>query len=386
MDLMKKSIEVLKCLQLKNGGILATPLSGAYPYVYTRDGVMITKAFNRLNLTDKSEKFYYFLKNYARLKYFREAFQRYTEGGYPSVTRKHQHDNTALLIHGIYDTYIHSGNKRFLRDMWPVINIGVDFIISHLRNPCKLVETDTSIHEFYRLEHGYEIWVNSASCRALYDATEMAKVLNSQKAKKWQRKAEELNKSIKEKLFNKKTGLYMKSLTIRDEPDMSQLSPFYFDIDDSKDILRKTLAYLRKHLWYSTIGGYRRFRKFCIVRDWHWYTGGSGSWVNLTLWAATFHKKLGNKKEHTECIKFIEKTAARTEGLLPEHVAPKKEFELWKKNEIEFNKRVVNGMREAETLNEKFKKKFKEDIVYWATPLGWAHAEYILYKKGHNGL
>ena len=57
IDLFKKSVNVIKSLQLKNGGILATPLKGAYPYVYTRDAVIATKALNAAGLSENSEKF-----------------------------------------------------------------------------------------------------------------------------------------------------------------------------------------------------------------------------------------------------------------------------------------------------------------------------------------
>ncbi len=65
MNLKKKSIQVIKELQLKNGGILATPSDGAYPYDYIRDGVIMTKALNFVGLTKNSEKFYRFVNKFA---------------------------------------------------------------------------------------------------------------------------------------------------------------------------------------------------------------------------------------------------------------------------------------------------------------------------------
>ena len=128
MDLIKKSVNVLKSMQLSNGGILATPVDGAYPYVYIRDAVIISKAFNRVGLFKNSEKFYSFVKRFSKLENYGEIFHRYNKQGLPSVSRKHQHDNIGLVLHGIYDTYKFNKDKSFLQEMWPVINDVVGLI------------------------------------------------------------------------------------------------------------------------------------------------------------------------------------------------------------------------------------------------------------------
>jgi len=376
MNEIKKSIKILKNLQVKSGGILATPIKGAYPYVYTRDAVIITKALNKIGLTKKSEKFYYFMKKYLKLKIYKEVFQRYTHNGYPSVTRRNENDNEGLLLHGIYHTFLHNKKETFLQNMWPLTKETANLLITYSKSG--LVKTERSIHEFDKLEKGYEIWANSAACRGLKDAAKIAKILNHKDlAKKWETKSKEILKNINKKLFNKKLGIYIKNTKYKESPDISQLSPFYFNIVNSKPILRKTLSFLHKHLWNEEIGGFRRFRKFEIVDDWHWYTGGSGSWIVLTCWAAKFYKKIGDKKNYNECIKWIKEISKKSRGLLPEHISTKEEYDDWKTNEIEFNTRIINETKKAEKTIRKFKNR---KIVYWANPLGWSHAEYILLK------
>ena len=141
------------------------------------------------------------------------------------------------------------------------------------------------------------------------------------------------------------------------------------------------MKYLKENLWVTDFKGFRRFKKQLNVKDWHWYTGGSGVWIAFTLWGARFYNKLGDRKNEQECLTLIEKISARTNGLLPEHVAMRDEYDQWKNNEIEFNDRIFNGMKETEKLNIRIKQKFSEDVVYWALPLGWSHAEYLLYKS-----
>ena len=379
MDLIKKSVGVIEESQLENGGILATPKKSAYPYVYPRDAVIMTKALNSVGKYKLSEKFYYFMKKISKVDMYKEIFHRYNGNGWPFVTRKDESDNEGLLLHGIYDTYLHGKREVFLENMWSFIEKVVRLILSYSKTG--LLKTERSIHEFFRLEHGYEIWSNCAGWRALKDSSEIAKILgHTQEGKKWTEKAIQLEKNIKNKLFNKRKGIYIKRIGLRDIPDISQLSPFYFGLDNSKKTLGKTMRYLREHLWNKEIGGFRRFRKFDIVEDWHWYTGGSGSWCAFTAWGARFYKQLGDKKHYNECINWLKKIASRTEGLLPEHIATISEYEDWKNHEIEFNQRLIDGAREAEKTSKRFKGKDK-NIIYWALPLGWAHAEYILIHK-----
>ncbi len=68
MNPAKKSVEIIKKLQTKQGGILATFENDAYPYVYPRDGVIMTKALNLHSEYKHSKKFY--LSKVA----FREGF------------------------------------------------------------------------------------------------------------------------------------------------------------------------------------------------------------------------------------------------------------------------------------------------------------------------
>ena len=96
MNLTNKSIKVIKNLQLENGGILATSKNGAYPYVYVRDGVIMTKALNRMGLSKKSEKFYYFINKFSKVDNYKEIFHRYNANGLPCVTRKNENDKERI--------------------------------------------------------------------------------------------------------------------------------------------------------------------------------------------------------------------------------------------------------------------------------------------------
>ena len=161
-------------------------------------------------------------------------------------------------------------------------------------------------------------------------------------------------------------------------PDISQLAPFYFHITDDKRTLKKTLDYLKKHIWDEEVGGFRRFRKFEVCDNWHWYTGGSGSWCALTIMAVRFYKEIKEKKSYKQCLDWIKDISKLSNNLLPEHIATKEEYNDWKANEIEINSIILNETKKAENNIKKYKGK---KIILWANPLGWSHAEYILLKS-----
>ncbi|GAI92584.1 unnamed protein product, partial [marine sediment metagenome] len=54
--LYQKSVEILKKVQLKNGGCLATPKGTRYPYIYPRDHAIIILGFLSAGLNQRAKK------------------------------------------------------------------------------------------------------------------------------------------------------------------------------------------------------------------------------------------------------------------------------------------------------------------------------------------
>jgi len=375
MNPAKKSVEVIKKLQTRQGGLLATFENDAYPYVYPRDGVIMTKALNLHSEYKRSKKFYYFLRDVVKNG---EVLQRYHKNGLPFVSEKGEHDCPGLVLHGMCDTFLRSGDEEFIRELFPFAASCAAFIKRRIGGN-GLLRTERSIHEFYRLENGYEIWANCAAARGLLDASEIAKALGKErKAKEWERAGENLRRNIKSKLYDAELGIFIKTITnagVRlTSPDISMLSPFYFEIINSKQVLSRTLKFLRKTIWDKNLGGFKRFRKFEICKDWHWYTGGDGPWF-LTMWAARFYRQLGDEKGFEECADWVDRVTS-PEGFIPEHIALEKDYFEWKENEIEFSERIIRGMRRAESF-----KSSVEGTICWAVPLGWAQAEHVLLEE-----
>ena len=374
----RKSIEIICGLQETDGGILATRKGDAYPFVYPRDASFMTMALNMHGLHDRSMRFYHYLNGVRRPS--GEVYQRYNSGE-PYVSRKREADVTPIVIQGICDTYNASRDRAFLEDMWELVAQGAEFVMAGVDPDARLVQTNCSIHENQTLEEGFEIWANSASVRGMVDASSIASALGRREyAEKWLVAARELWTAIFERLFEPATGLFLKNLRADggrvEAPDVAQLAPFYFGLCQDSKILGRTLDHLTKNLWNTEVGGVNRFRDFEVVKDWHWYTGGTGaSWPLFTLWVAKFHNILGNTDSMERCLRFV-KDASTKEMEIPEKVAPLAGYREWRENETEFNERVRNGVLRAE----------KNEIsipgyVAWACPLGWSQAEFVMLRR-----
>jgi len=373
-EFTKKSIEIICGLQEEDGGILATRRDDAYPFVYPRDASIMTIALNMHGFHDRSMKFYRYLSKVRRPN--GEVYQRYNRG-MPYVTRRREADVTPIAIQGIYDTYRSSGDLGFLESVWELVGEGANFVTAGIDTNTGLVQTNCSVHENQSLEEGFEIWANSASVKGLLDASVMASNLGHREiAREWSAEARRLWSRIIERLFDQKSGLFLKNLradgTIVEAPDVAQLAPFYFGLCQDKEMLKGTLRHLMETLWNAKIGGLNRFRDFEVVKDWHWYTGGTGaSWPLFTLWMARFYQRLGDAESIERCLRFV-RAASTPEMEIPEKVAPTRGYLEWKENETEYNERVTNGINKAERTSLS-----TPGYVAWACPLGWSHAEYL---------
>ena len=381
--LLDKSLAVILALQEEDGGILATPLDDVYPYVYPRDAAVMTMAMNALGEYERSKKFYRFLNRVRRPQ--GEFYQRYN-GGMPYVSNEHELDVTPLVLSGIYHTYGKSGDGPFLEEMWGLVQECAAFIQTAIDEHVGLVYTTNSIHENRKLEEGFEIWVNSAAVKGLLDASRIADALGREDLREaWESSSRRLFAKVVEALYDEEEGTFVKVMRRSGEkvaaPDMSQLAPYYFGVYRDDAALERTLERLRGALWNKSIGGFNRFRDFEVVDDWHWYTGGtSAAWPFFTLWAARYYKDLGIREGEDSCLAFLDSVV--TEDLLiPEKVAPVEGYGEWKANELKFAHRTMNGVRKIESNAHRIK---APGHVCWACPLGWAHAEYILFEMGER--
>ena len=129
-----KSVGVLKQVQLKNGGCLATPKGERYPYIYPRDHAMIILGFLSANLTKRAKKGLDFILGCQSES---GAFpQRIDTEGNDASYKPVQIDGTGLVLHAFSEYIRHVQDFGFAKDYWENIRRAVKYIIS--RNMGKL--------------------------------------------------------------------------------------------------------------------------------------------------------------------------------------------------------------------------------------------------------
>jgi len=369
-ELYWKSIEVLKKLQLSNGAILASPPNSRYPYIYPRDHAICILGLIDAGLFKRAKKGLSFILKAQKGKGFFP--QRLDRKGKNKSYKPAQLDNTALVLYAFAKYVKESGDKKFLKENLIKIEKSMKYLKSQFNKKFGLFFTLNSIHEFPPYETGLEIWSNTICYAALKELQGLGFNFNLDK----------LKKSIEKYFWN--GDYFIKNIRLGDSSsvakdiDASSYAIADFNVlSDSNKKIASSVREMEKELWHPRLGGICRYKKY-IGRN----NGGYGPWPHFTLMLARHWIKLGNKRKADMYLNWIFKIAYN--GLLPEHIAEKDEFEEWvgeyKKAGLlrKDRKIMLKNIRKSEM----FKKK---GLAYSVLPLAWPHAEFIrtwnLYKE-----
>jgi len=378
--LYKNSIRILKEIQLKNGGCLATPRGERYPYIYPRDHSLSILAFLSVNATDNARKAMKFIfKEQLRSGAFP---QRYDMKGRDASYKPIQIDGTGLILYAFTRYVNQTKDYDFARKNWKKVKKSVNYIIDNIYHEKGLVFTPNSIHEFPPTEEGLEIWANCACYAALRELSRLAEKLKLEN-KGWERHARSIRASILKYMWNSRIKSFIKNIRIREsssvklEPDIAQYAVAYFGILPDKDKrVKSTVKRIEKELWNKDLGGICRYPK----REGR-HNGGYGPWPQYTLMICKHYINLGNKKKADKYLKWVLNVAHNYE--LPEHISTKREFEEYVTDFKESG--ILRKDRMIMIRNARRHPMFKKGTAYITPILSWPHAEFIitwnLYKK-----
>jgi len=378
--LYKNSIKILKKIQLKNGGCLATLRGERYPYVYPRDHSFCVLAFLSSGLTKNAKRA---LKFVLREQLKSGAFpQRYDTEGRDASYKPIQIDGTGLILRSFAEYAKQTQDFDFVRKNWRKIRKAVKYIINSIYNEKNLIFTPNSIHEFPPTEEGLEIWANCSCCAALRDMNELAEKIELPHGR-WGEYSEIIKESVLKYMWNSRVKSFVKNIRVREsssvkvEPDVSQYAVAYFGLLTDKDVrVKSTVRRIEKELWDNNLGGVCRYPK----REGR-HNGGYGPWPHFTLMICGHYINLGNRKIADKYLNWILKVAYKHE--LPEHISTKKEFEEYV---TDFREAGIFRKDRLIMINHARKHPmFRKGIAYITLPLSWPHAEFIrvwnLYKK-----
>ncbi len=332
MQIYKRSILLFPVLtNYSTGGISAgvevdeeQTKCGRYAYCWPRDAVFITKALDEIGMEKEVQKFY---QSFCKDTQCKNGMweQRYYTDGILAPSWGYQIDETASVIYGVYEHYLHTNNPKFIKDCMKMCQNATRFLEKYLDN----------VLENKDMQKSYDIWEESegihtyslASILAAFQAMiEMQKVYKKEVEKENNNRLhlEQINtqtKKIESYLLKIKeyiiTNFYdeSKKSFVRNSDGRMDISllglvyPFKIFSPKEKKIVN-TIERMDMTLRTYT-GGYLRYENdnYC----------GGNPWVISNLWMANYYLDKGEKKKAEECFNFAVKSATDL-GFLPEQV------------------------------------------------------------------
>ncbi|GBE19878.1 hypothetical protein BMS3Abin17_00608 [archaeon BMS3Abin17] len=378
--LYNKSIEILKKVQLPNGGTYATPLGVRYPYVYPRDHAVVILGFLSAGLDDRAKKALNFILSVDADS---GAFpQRLDSNGRDASYKPVQIDGTALTLISLAKYIDKTKDIALAKKYWKRVRRAVEYIVENFDEEKELVYTPNSIHEFPPTEEGFEIWANCSCYLALKRMSELSNKIKKNK-NQWNKYAEKLKKGILKHLWNTREKRFMKTIRIKEsssvllDVDASEYAIGKFKVLlDSNEKVRLTVKEIEEKLWNKQLGGICRYPKYRGRNN-----GGWGPWPHFTLIICRHYIRLKNQKKADQYLNWVINIAYKDQ--LPEHIATVEEFEEFVTDFTEAG--ILRPDRKVLINNTRKHPMFKKGIAYITTPLAWPHAEFIrtwnLYKE-----
>ena len=305
---------------------------GGYDYCWPRDAVFITYAMDILKMQKEVEKFYkVFCKNTQSRNGMWE--QRFYTDGRLAPCWGYQIDETASVVFGIYNHYLETKDKKFLKDNLKVCEKAIKYLEKYITDILENKNEMPVSYDLWEMHEGTSMY-GIASIFAAFDS--MIKIYEELKEEftKNRVKQENVNKekqnlreeNVKIKEFILKT-FYSESKKsfVRNLEDkgmdisiLGAVIPFNVFTPKEKKIAN-TVERINMTLRTYT-GGYSRF-------EGDHYMGGK-PWVIATLWMANYYIEMGEKKKAKECFEYVIKTSSE-HGFLAEQIDNEKMAPAW---------------------------------------------------------
>jgi len=408
------------CREVRRGtAVLATFKQSRHPFFYLRDGAAIAKALSLVcSETKFNEKAFNLLEGIDKFTLSIQSKnghwgQRYALSGRERSIYK-QEDNIAHGV-AILITYLLTSKKlkkkikNEKKHVRAIIN-GLNFTIENYFDKEKgLFYSTTSIHES-TIEKGYTLWVNFAYWNALKLVEDLYTITKYKKElREFKKFKEDFEKNIK-KLFihdNRFIAKLNENLIPDLRPDITLMSPFYFNFRPKK-VTKKTINFIRKELWDKELGLIQRYLPLQTTDLAVHNHAGAGPWLQYSAILAQHYFSIGRINEGNKILNLINPYSSKL-GYLPEHVSTEQRFRDFIKNEwktgIDFKKEfdpeillpnldfdkiveeIFHMKKTYEKIKSRLRKKSSNNIIRYAIPLAWSHAEYLtalIYRKKYR--
>ena len=296
---------------------------GRYTYCWPRDAVFITSAMDDLNMQKEVEKFY---KVFCKKTQSKNGMweQRFFTDGRLAPCWGYQIDETASVIYGVYEHYLKTGDKKFLKDNLKMVEKACKYLQKYVDD---VVEKENKMHVSYDLWemcesiHLYSMASIYASFEAMINIYENLKeefTKNRVKQENVNKEKEVLRKiivNIKDyclkNFYNEEKKSFVRNIDDKkiDISILGAVYPFQMFMPKEKKILN-TIEKINMTLRTYT-GGYQRFEND------HYMNGNP--WVIANFWMTNYYLDTGENKKARECFDFVLQTAG-THGFLAEQI------------------------------------------------------------------
>lgn len=348
-DLYKRSLLTIKLMtDEEHGSIIAAPefdphfqKCGGYAYCWGRDAAYITLALDKSGYTAMATDFYAWT---ARTQHKDGSWlHRHYMDGSLAPSWGLQIDESGSILWGIQQHYLITKDISFLKEIWPTISSGAEFLISFLDENF-LPKPSIDLWEEREGKHTYSA---AAVFGGLTAAAAIAKELGYRtETEYWFSVSRKVKEGIVSKLWSQEIGRFLRGIdlsiskkeyTLRKElndevsivqetkgyqkqiarydriTDISLLGlsfPFgVLDPDDPKMIA--TARAIEELLTTPTIGGIKRYED-------DQYIGGN-PWILCTLWLSIYKAKQGETEKALELFHWASEHSTAL-GLLPEQI------------------------------------------------------------------
>jgi glucoamylase len=311
--LYRRSLLLLKLLQdEKYGSFIAAPnLYPDYRYCWPRDAVYLAVTFDMCGYHEETRRFYTWCKR-TQMGDGLWYQNHYTDGRrhWPGI----QVDQVGSILWGIWKRYEATGEREFLREMWPTITRAALYILSRINPEIGLVYSEQDLWEE---TGGYLLYTNACCLAGLKAAASVARELGEKdEASMWPPPIADLERAIYQKFVQH--GIYVGELNpyepygvrqdyVLDISSLGACVPFEV-LSPNDPVLAKTVELMEKSCDYA-IGGVGRYASDLFV--------GGNPWSLAALWIAMYYAAAGQVDRAREHLDWCLRHATRHD-FLPE--------------------------------------------------------------------
>lgn len=367
--------------------LLATPPTGKYPYVYTRDIAVTIAALCELDSLEVARDFCRFLLRAQSPD--GSWVQRYDLEGRPAHTVA-QEDATALAVWALL-TYVKAAGDDTLVEVArePIERATAYTVESTLNSYLYLVETTSSIHES-AVSQGYEIWNNCAHAAAF------ALCHRVYGGERYRRLALMIRRAIG--LLMVQDNRFLRRLDPHGypdpRPDVTLMAPFYFSLwSPTERAVLNSAEVIERSLWNVEIGGYIRYLPYSSSER----LALPGPFPHFTAWMAQYHYAIGNQDRAEAIMRWLFDNAV--ESQIPEVVVPATSIRRFASElRVTIDTMEPGGRTTRQAVDQIRARRHAEldgligesrglDVVPANTPYVWAHVETLraLRRGGYVG-